>query len=130
MDAGYNYLVETFIPLNHDRYKTYFSQFIALHFGLIAAMATMTEESIRMRVYFCVIGLLLSFVGFLVQWKVWSDIEKTWEKIRNYEAQEDFPNKLKLANPKRPKLRASVVMLVVPFFFGSVYLGVIASAVC
>jgi len=125
MDDGYGQLVGM-VTLNHDRYKTYFTQFIALQFGLFVAMSTQFRD---LQVFLCAVGLALCVVWILVQWKVRQDIRGTWEAIRAYENVTSHL-KAKLSSVKKGKIEASSTMLAVPCLFASVYAGIIVFKLC
>lgn len=125
MDDGYEQLVGM-VTLNHDRYKTYFTQFIALQFGLFIAMSTQFNDLL---VFFCAVGLAVCVVWTLVQWKIQQDIKGTWDAIETYENGSSHL-RAKLSSVKKRKPEASSTMLAVPALFGVVYAGIIVSKVC
>jgi len=125
MDDGYEQLVGT-LTLNHDRYKTYFAQFIALHFGLFAAMGT---QFYNLRIFLSLIGLVVCVVWIIVQWRIRQDIIGTWDAIRIYE-KDAARLKVKLSEVKRGRIPASSAMLAIPPIFGLVYSGIIFTALC
>ena len=118
MDEGYKYLIKTFTPLNHDRYKTYFTQFIVVHFGLFIAISKQFE---KIKVSLCVIGIILSIAWFLVLLKISLDINKTWKAIKYFENSSDCQQKIRVTGIGISGIPASVIMLSIPVIFAAVY---------
>lgn len=74
IDTGYKYSVEVLLNLNHDRYKTYFTQFMVLQLGIFTAMNA--DKLSKLIPLFADIGMALSFIWFIVLIKIALDVKK------------------------------------------------------
>ena len=84
--SGYSNLVNVQLPLNHDRYKTYFTQFLVVIVGLFIGLITKNELNPGIKSIFYFLGMSLSFIWLLVLCKVTMDIKKCWFSMRLYES--------------------------------------------
>ena len=84
--SGYSNLVNVQLPLNHDRYKTYFTQFLVVIVGLFTGLIASNELQIEIKLIFHLLGMSLSIIWLLVLCKVTVDIKKCWFSMRLYEA--------------------------------------------
>ena len=110
------------LPLNHDRYKTYFTQFliviVGLFSGLIAGKALLPET--KLILYF--LGMSLSIIWLLVLCKVTVDIKKCWYSMRLYEVlSSQIVQLTSLGSSKHRKnlfgyIPATLSMNIVPLF--------------
>jgi hypothetical protein len=125
-DTGYRYLVEILIPLNHDRYKTYFNTFLILNSGLILASIKDFAPTVFQRIAWavCLAGVVLSIIWMIVLYKVTADISAAWKAIEAYE--KDSGQKVKLTGLEETakikktamrKLPATRVMNLLPLCF-------------
>jgi hypothetical protein len=125
-DIGYRYLVEILVPLNHDRYKTYFNTFLILNSGLILAsikdFAPAVFQQIALAV--CLAGIALSIIWMIVLYKVTADIRAAWKAIEAYEKNSEQKVKLtaleEFAKIKKTAIRkwpATKVMNLLPLCF-------------
>ena len=86
VDTGYKLAVKVLIPLNHDRYKSYFTQFIVLHFGLFTLMNKDLLPNSPIEVPFlCIVGIVVSYIWWLKLKKIRADIAELWRRIKNHE---------------------------------------------
>ena len=113
IDTGYKYSVEVLLNLNHDRYKTYFTQFMVLHLGIFTAMNA--DKLSKLIPLFADIGMALSFIWFIVLIKIALDIKKLWGLIKSYEESSDQSIKVHESRSRFPG--ASWLMLIVPLLF-------------
>ena len=120
IDTGYKYSVEVLLNLNHDRYKTYFTQFMVLHLGIFTAMNA--EKLSKLISLFAGIGMVLSFIWFLVLLKISADIRKLWDTIRRYE--EASNHSINLYESRVNCVGASLIMLLVPLLFLLVHISI------
>jgi hypothetical protein len=119
MKTKREYLIENQIPLNHDRYKTYFTQFIVVHLGIFTALAQ--EGFKEMTSIFCAAGIVLSFAWLLVLLKIKSDISETWKDLEKIEAA--LSEEERITAIPRIDMPASRVMLFIPIIFFFVYIA-------
>jgi len=83
--SGYSDLVNVQLPLNHDRYKTYFTQFLVVIVGLFTGLITSNKLQLEIKPIFHFLGMSLSIIWLLVLCKVTVDIKKCWFSVRLYE---------------------------------------------
>ena len=107
----YDNLIKTMVPLNHDRYKTYFTQFLIINTGLVISI--LTEESLKLgtRVVsiLLIVGLFLSIAWLLVLIRVSVEIWNTWHTIRRFEKENNYT--LKVSSLERPKGNIAVRLI-------------------
>ena len=122
---NYKRLVEVIIPLNHDRYKTYFVHFFAVHFAIFAGIANeFTKSIIGARSVLVIIGLVLSIIWFFVQIKIVQDIKNVWKIIEDYENGKEFVDSIYISKtPSKNCTPASKLMLAVPVGFLLIYVA-------
>ena len=113
VDIGYKYSVEVLLNLNHDRYKTYFTQFMVLHLGIFTAMNA--DKLSQLIPLFANIGMALSIIWFIVLLKIAFDIKKLWGLIKEYEQSTEQLIKVHGSRSRFPG--ASWFMLMVPALF-------------
>lgn len=119
-DIGYKYSVEVLMNLNHDRYKTYFTQFMVLHLGIFTAMNV--DKLISLLELFSIIGMILSLIWLLVLVKISLDIAKLSNIIENYELSTN--QIIKVHETNSSFVPASWLMLFVPMLFFIVHLKI------
>jgi|SRR3970040_1881297 len=112
-------------PLNHDRYKSYFTHFLASNISLVAGIIYLYDKNLYTLVnIFCYIGLSFALIWFLIMLKVVVDIRVSYKyKKMGY-------GKLEYPEPHlnwffrfiRRWLPASVLMLFFPLGFIFIYL--------
>ena len=119
-DIGYKYSVEVLMNLNHDRYKTYFTQFMVLHLGIFTAMNV--DKLISLLELFSTIGMTLSLIWLLVLVKISLDIAKLSDTVENYEL--STKQKIKVHETTSSFVPASRLMLLVPMLFFIVHLKI------
>ncbi len=126
-DDVYKMAVEVLIPLNHNRYKDYFTQFIVLHFGLFASMRKEFLPGISCKVPFlCAVGMLLSYFWFLTLYKIYADITNLSNQIEKYE-NKDSKLEFKISESNRKQdisklvIHSGIVMMGIPILIGVVY---------
>lgn len=124
-DHGYDLLVKTIIPLNHDRYKSYFNQFAVMNFSLLVAIST--QQLQYLKIPLSIIGIILSLCWLLVLYKIRDDIKKTWKAIKKYEEGPSCDQIVKITETEKMKTHASTVMLCIPLLFIIVYLMILTS---
>ncbi len=128
-DTGYEMAVKVLVPLNHNRYKDYFTQFIVLHFGLF----TLMKEGLLFDFPFKVpllsaVGVIFSFIWLLTLMKIRSDIFKLWNLIKVYEDKKYENSETELfikTNESRSDFISSGKLMVsVPILIGLIYLAI------
>lgn len=127
MDDGYKLLVEKLIPLDHDRYKSYFAQFVTLHFSLFVAISTQFKSQYR---ELSAIGIFLCVIWFILLLKIISDIKNKWAAVESYENNSACTQIIKLSKIKRMKLPGSVLLLFIPIGFLAAYIVILCHGVC
>lgn len=130
VDTGFKMAVEVLLPLNHDRYKVYFTQFIVVHFGLFTLMKTDVLEGVSYKISsLCIVGMFFSFLWFLTLHKIYADISNLWKLIKDYEKKHprlEFKISKSGVEPNKCKLlfHSGIVMMFIPILIGLVYLGI------
>ena len=73
LEVSYDFILRTFVPLNHDRFKSYFNYFLLLEVGLLTLIFVRGTESIipeadrqLFTLAFSVMGIVSSLVWFAV----------------------------------------------------------------
>ncbi|MHB8483391.1 MAG: RipA family octameric membrane protein [Nitrospiria bacterium] len=118
IEERYKLLVGILIPLNHERYKSYFTQFAVMHFGLFLAI----KQFKGLFRWLSVVGIILCVIWLLVLWGIRSDIKNKWKLVKQHENKDSFQNlKLYDEEQKSQVLQGSILMLFVPFLFIVVY---------
>ncbi len=130
VNAGYKMAVEVLVPLNHNRYKDYFTQFIVLHFGLFTLMKVDMPPDILFKVpILSAVGVILSFIWLLTLMKIRSDISKLWKLIEDYEDEKYKDEKpkayIKTHESRSDFYSSGSLMISVPIIIGLVYLGML-----
>jgi hypothetical protein len=123
IDIGYKYSIEVLLNLNHDRYKTYFAQFMVLHLGIFTAMNA--DKLSKLIPLFAVIGMALSVIWFIVLIKITLDIKKLWGLIEKYEKSSE--QSIKVHESSSRFLGSSWLMLIVPLLFFIVHICIMQS---
>lgn len=121
VDTGYKYSIEVLLNLNHDRYKTYFTQFMVLHLGIFTAMNA--DRLSLLFQFFAVVGILLSVIWFMVLRKVAADIKKLWRLIEDHE--KSLKQSIKVHESHDRLYSASRMMLLVPLLFFLVHMAIL-----
>ena len=86
VETGYKLAVKVLLPLNHDRYKSYFTQFIVLHFGLFSAMnMDFLSKNPAKVLILSAVGIFFSRIWWLTLKKIYADITALWGLIQDYE---------------------------------------------
>lgn len=113
---NYKKLIEVIIPLNHDRYKSYFVHFFAVQVAIFAGIANdFTKELSGSRITLIVVGIITAAIWFFVQRKISYDIRNVWEMLSKFENGEDFDDQIKVSDtPSKNYTPASMLMLTVP----------------
>ncbi len=126
MDDGYKLLIETLIPLDHDRYKSYFAEFVTLHFSLFVAISTQFKSQYR---ELSAIGIVLCVIWFMLLLKITSDIKNRWEAVASYENNPACTQIIKLSKIKRMELPGSKLLLVIPIAFLAAYIVILCHGI-
>ncbi len=121
VDTGYKYSIEVLLNLNHDRYKTYFTQFMVLHLGIFTAMNADSLSSLIQ--FLAVVGILLSVIWFMVLRKVAADIKKLWRLIEDHE--KPLKQSIKVHKSQARLYSAYRMMLLVPILFSMVHIAIL-----
>lgn len=122
---NYERLVNVMIPLNHDRYKTYFVHFFAVNIAIFAGIANeFTDDIANAKVFLAFVGVVINIIWYLVQRKVQLDIKNVWSLIEKYEKCSEFNDCIRISNTPSPKgFPSSELMLWVPAGFLVVYIA-------
>jgi hypothetical protein len=129
-DYQYRQLVETVLELNHDRFKTYFTQFLVLHFGIFIAIYQLGESTDLilnsskngLQLLLCLIGISLAFVWYKVLLHIKRDIREAWTKIWRYEQSLGLRLRISESPDGLRRRGAASMMLCVPLACGLAYL--------
>ncbi|WP_369160813.1 hypothetical protein [Candidatus Thiodiazotropha sp. LNASS1] len=122
-DENYKRLIENVIPLNHDRYKSYFVQFFAVHFAILAGIASdFTQKTQGAETTLVLMGIVMAGIWLLVQRKLSLDIKNVWEMVTIIESCEKFRDRIKFSDtPSTEGAPASKLMLTIPGGFILIY---------
>jgi len=101
IDAGYRMSVEVLLNLNHDRYKSYFTQFIVLHFGIFTVYNSKNLE--HLTCLLSAVGVILAIVWFFALCVIREDIKRLWELITDYEDDPTQSIKIKINESRASK---------------------------
>ena len=111
-------------PLNHDRYKSYFTHFLASNISLVVAIIYLYERNLyTLKNIACYIGLSFAFIWFMIMLKLTVDIRVSYKyKIMAYGILEyPKPHLNWFFHFIRKWLPASFLMLLFPFGFIVIY---------
>ena len=122
IDAGYKFSVEVLLNLNHDRYKTYFAQFIVLQLGVFTALNI--DKLSKLIPLFSIVGIIIGLVWFLTLRKINADIHQLWYLIEKHE--KTLSNQsIKINESRTPILPCGKLMLSVPILFIVVHVAIL-----
>ena len=124
---AYELAVTTLLPLDHDRYKSYFTQFTVLHLGLFTAISS--DKLAYLTPLFSFVGVLISIVWLFVLIKINSDIKYFWEKIENFENKRENQS-IKLSELRSKSYSSGKLMLSIPIIFGFVHIFIALALKC
>ncbi len=122
IDQGYKYSVEVLLNLNHDRYKTYFAQFIILQLGVFTAMSN--DKLSSLLPLLTIIGIFIGIIWLLTLRKINADIRQLWNQIKAYEESLERQS-VKVHESRARAYAAGKWMLSVPCVFIFVHAAVL-----
>ncbi len=124
-DENYKRLIEVIIPLNHDRYKSYFIQFFAVHVAILTGIANdFTKDMVGVRITLVIIGIVMAAIWFLIQRKISHDIRNVWQMLSAQENSDEFKDRIKISDtPSKNGMPASMLMLSIPVGFVLIYVA-------
>lgn len=86
LEVSYDYVLRTLVPLNHDRFKSYFNYFLILQIGLLTLIFVrgtdaIIEEADResFTIGFAILGIASSLAWLAILVKITRDIRLAWK---------------------------------------------------
>ena len=112
---NYKRLIEVIIPLNHDRYKSYFVHFFAVQVAILAGIANdFTKDMLGARITLVFVGIVMAIIWFFVQRKISHDIKNVWQMLSKHEKDDAFKDCIKVSDtPSKNHTPASKLMLFI-----------------
>ena len=115
VDPGYDLAVRILVPLNHDRYKSYFNHFTIINLGLFTAMNADKFDPIKQCLAY--LGIVACIIWLIVLIKINIDISNLWKKIGSYENSSN-DQVVKLFEKKNKFIPSGWAMIIIPILFG------------